>query len=121
MAITIYKRGKFWWLTGYDAAGNRVHESTGVTGEDEAEHIRIAREKEGLDLKLLGPKATFTFDQAAVAYITAGRDRKYLAPLIVEFGHLRISEMTGTMVRAAARKLYPGAAFTTWNRQVITP
>lgn len=30
MPIRIYKRGRFWWLTGWDASGKRIHQSTGT-------------------------------------------------------------------------------------------
>lgn len=121
MAITIYKRGRFWWLTGVDAAGNRIHNSTGTTAEAVADLIRIDREKYGLDLKLLGPRATYTFAQAVDAYLDAGKSDQYLLKLLDHFQDTRIRDITGTDVRLAAKKLYPDAAYTTWNRQVVTP
>lgn len=121
MPITIYKRGRFYWITGDDAAGNRIHESTGLTDGAKADQVRIAREKEGLDLLLLGRKATYTFGDGAADYLAAGKDGRFLKPLILEFGDTAIAKLDGPTVRAAAKKLYPNAAYTTWNRQVITP
>lgn len=87
----------------------------------EADQIRIIREKEGLDLKLLGPKACFTFDAAVTAFLDAGKSDRFIKPLLTYFAGARISELSGTSIRKAANTLYPDAAYTTWNRQVVTP
>ncbi|MEZ5801991.1 MAG: hypothetical protein R3E51_00845 [Rhizobiaceae bacterium] len=121
MPITLYRRGRFWWLTGTDATGTRVHQSTGFTEKVQADQIRIQREKEGLDARLLGRKAVYTFAQAVEDYLLAGGDDHFLEKLVLHFGDRRISSLTGTLVRAAAMELYPAAAYTTWNRQVVTP
>jgi hypothetical protein len=121
MPITIYKRGRFWWLTGNDATGTRVHQSTGTTVEDEAHQLRILREREGLDSKLLGPKVVFTFGAAVAAYLDAGKGDRFMKPLLDHFGNTRISDLTGVGVRAAAKTLYPSAVYTSWNRHVVTP
>ncbi|TIP00483.1 MAG: site-specific integrase, partial [Mesorhizobium sp.] len=69
----------------------------------------------------LDPKDLFTFAQAVEAYLEAGKSESYIQKLLEHFGDTRISDMTGSGVRAAAKLLYPGAAYTTWNRQVIIP
>lgn len=66
-------------------------------------------------------KATFTFTQAVKAYLDAGKDNRFIQPLLDYFKATRISDLTGSKVREAAKTLYPGAAYTTWNRQVVTP
>lgn len=124
MALTIYKRGRYWWLTGTVKTRDgeqRVHESTGATDEAAADAIRLTREEEARDALLLGPKATFTFAQAVNAYLDAGKSDRFLKPLLAHFGMTRVADITGTAVRAAAKTLYPDAAYTTWNRQVVIP
>lgn len=124
MALEIYKRGRYWWLRGRikTASGEeRVHESTGETDEETADRIRVKREKDAQDALLLGPKATYTFTRAVDDYLDAGKSDQYLLKLLDHFSDTRIRDITGTDVRLAAKKLYPDAAYTTWNRQVVTP
>ncbi|MET2828893.1 tyrosine-type recombinase/integrase [Mesorhizobium shangrilense] len=66
-------------------------------------------------------KATFTFSQAVKAYLDAGKDDRFILPLLDHFNTTRISDLTGSKVREAAKTIYPGNAYTTWNRQVVTP
>ncbi|PWJ81572.1 phage integrase family protein [Pseudaminobacter salicylatoxidans] len=124
MALTVYKRGRFWWLTGtvrtYEGE-QRVHESTGETDEDAAHEIRLNRENEAKRDRDLGPKARYLFEEAVEAYLNAGKSDRFILPILDHFRGTRISDMTGEMVRAAAIDLYPEATYLTWNRQVITP
>lgn len=124
MALTIYKRGRFWWLTGtvkIKDGEQRVHESTGETDEGAADAIRLNRETEAKEALGTPPKERFTFTQAVDAYLDAGKDDRFILPLLDHFKSTRISEITGSKVREAAKALYPDAAYTTWNRQVVTP
>jgi integrase len=124
MALEVYPRGRFFWLRGTIETVDgeqRVHESTGQTDRGKANQVRITKEKQALDDLLIGPKATYTFAQAVQLYLDAGKDGRFLLPLLDHFKDTRISKMTGDDVRAAAKVLYPTAAYTTWNRQVITP
>lgn len=66
-------------------------------------------------------KATFTFDEAVEVYLGAGKDDRFILPLLKHFRRTRISDMTGSGVRRAAKVLYPANAYTTWNRQVVVP
>ncbi|RUV99371.1 MULTISPECIES: tyrosine-type recombinase/integrase [unclassified Mesorhizobium] len=124
MPLTIYKRGRFWWLTGSvptRKGEQRIHESTGETDEVKANKVRLNREVRAQQEMDLDPKDLFTFAQAVEAYLEAGKSESYIQKLLEHFGDTRISDMTGSGVRAAAKLLYPGAAYTTWNRQVIIP
>ncbi|TIR46147.1 MAG: site-specific integrase, partial [Mesorhizobium sp.] len=116
MPLTIYKRGRFWWLTGTvptRQGEQRVHESTGETDEAKANKVRLNRELRAQQEIDLDPKDFFTFAQAVEAYLQAGKSESYIQKLLEHFA--------GSGVRAAAKVLYPGAAYTTWNRQVIIP
>lgn len=124
MPLTIYKRGRFWWLTGTiptREGEQRVHESTGETDEGRANKVRLNRENRAQQEIDLDPKDRFTFAQAVDAYLDAGKSENFIRRLLEHFADTRISDMTGSEVRAAAKVLYPGAAYTTWNRQVIIP
>ncbi|MGX5830346.1 tyrosine-type recombinase/integrase [Mesorhizobium sp. 43Arga] len=124
MPLTIYKRGRIWWLTGSvnnRDGKSRVHESTGTADEAEATRIRIRREADAAEAIHADPKSLYTFAAAVNLYLDAGKDERFIGPLLEHFADTRISAMTGDSVRAAAKALYPGAAYTTWNRQVVTP
>ncbi|WP_457151817.1 tyrosine-type recombinase/integrase [Mesorhizobium sp. P5_C1] len=124
MPLTTYKRGRFWWLTGtiFTREGEqRVHESTGETDERKADDFRQARERKAREELNLNPKDRFTFDEAVDRYLEAGKSESYIARLLEHFKGTRISDMTGSDVREAAKVLYPTAVYTTWNRQVVIP
>lgn len=124
MPLTVYKRGRFWWLTGTVPTRDGeqpVHKSTGETDEVKAQEIRLERENQAREELRLDPKDRFTFAQAVETYLNAGKDDRFILALLEHFKETRISDMTGSDVRAAAKKLYPTAVYTTWNRQVIIP
>ncbi|MBZ9774993.1 hypothetical protein [Mesorhizobium sp. CO1-1-8] len=114
MPLTIYKRGRFWWLTGtfkIKEGEKRVHESSGETDEAKAVEVRLNRELEEREIRQLDPKVLFTFAAAVNAYLDAGKGDQYFA-LLAKFGETRISAMTGAMVRGAAKEIYPDARLT---------
>jgi site-specific recombinase XerD len=124
MPLTIYKRGRFWWLTGSvptRQGEQRVHESTGETDEGKANKIRLNRELRAQEEIDLDPKDRYTFAQAVELYLEAGKDKRFILELLDHFKETRISDMTGSDVRAAAKAIYPTAVYTTWNRQVVIP
>ncbi|TIT96437.1 MAG: hypothetical protein E5W43_21885 [Mesorhizobium sp.] len=124
MPLTIYKRGRFWWLTGTvptQKGEQRVHESTGETDEAKANKVRLNRELRAQEEIDLDPKDRFTFAQAVELYLNAGKDERFIRLLLEHFKETRISNMTGSDVRAAAKTIYPTAVYTTWNRQVVIP
>lgn len=124
MALTTYKRGRFWWLTGTiptREGEQRVHESTGQTDERQADKVRLNRESRAQQEIDLDPKDRFTFAQAVDLYLDAGKDDRFIKPLLEHFKETRISDMNGSDVRAAAKAIYPDAVYTTWNRQAVIP
>jgi integrase len=124
MPLTVYKRGRFYWLTGTvptREGEQRVHESTGETDEAAADRKRLNVENKARADLDLDPKDRFTFAEAVEAYLEDGKDDRFILQLLDHFADTRISAMTGSTVRAAAKVLYPSAVYTTWNRQVIIP
>lgn len=62
-----------------------------------------------------------TFMSAAVAYMEAGRRRRYVAGLIKHFGETPLSEIDQAAIDAAAIALHPNAGPGTRNAAVYTP
>lgn len=68
-----------------------------------------------------GESAEGTFAAAALAYMKAGGERRFMAPLLKHFGQTQLDRVDQAAIEAAAAELYPGAAPATRNRQVHTP
>lgn len=110
-----------WYLRG-TVAGQRVYESTGVSHKPTAEAIRIKRESELLARRVHGKGATLTFAEAALAYLQAGGEARFLGPIIEHFGpDTLVEDVDNAAVNSAAAALYAEAAPATVNRQLITP
>ena len=62
-----------------------------------------------------------TFLSAALAYMEAGRRRRYVAKLIKHFGETPIAEINQAAIDQAAVDLYPGVTPATRNTCVYTP
>jgi integrase len=61
------------------------------------------------------------FAEAASAYMKAGGERNYLAPIISHFRHMPLAQIDQVAIDNAAAALYPTATAATLNRQVYTP
>ena len=109
-----------WYLRG-TIRGVTVDESTGVADRKAAETIRAQREWEIIQASIHGRKATASFLEAAVAYMEAGGERRYLKRLIDHFGNLPLAKIDQAAIDKAAKALYPTTAASTLNRQVYTP
>ncbi|MCB1383243.1 MAG: tyrosine-type recombinase/integrase [Notoacmeibacter sp.] len=121
MPLRKYKRGRYWWLEGTATGGDRIHESTRQVDEKVAEQVRIRREAQLLDVALMGEKATYSFAQAVNLYLDNGGQARFIRRLLEHFGETPLAKITGADVRAAAKAIYPNAAYPTWNRQVVIP
>jgi len=62
-----------------------------------------------------------TFLSAAVAYLEAGRRKRYIAKLIKHFGETPLSEIDQQAIDEAAKALHPNAGPGTRNAAVYTP
>ena len=122
MPLKLYRRRRSpnWYMRG-TVRGITVDESTRVADRSAAEAILAQREWECLQESIFGKKATATFLEAAVAYMEAGRERRFLAPLVKHFGNQPLVNITQAAIDRAAKVLYPRAAPGTLNRQVYTP
>lgn len=66
-------------------------------------------------------KGEMTFADAALAYMKAGGERRFLRKLLEHFGDTALSRIDQAATDAAAIALYPHATAATRNRQVFTP
>lgn len=62
-----------------------------------------------------------TFADAALAYMKAGGERRFLTRLLKYFGDKSLKHFNEETIEEAAQKLYPEASPATRNRQVYTP
>lgn len=110
-----------WYLRGPhpQAKGTSLFESTRTDDRAAAEAFRVRREYELAHGPFPHPQITFVM--AAVAYMEAAGERRFLRPLIERLGDTPLSELRQPAVDAVARLVYPGRAPATLVRQVFTP
>lgn len=102
-------------------AGVYIEESTGTSDRSRAEYLRAKRESELLDISVYGAKKTATFAEAAISYMKAGREKRFILPLLKHFGTSTLASITQTTIEHAAEVLYPNASPATHIRHVYTP
>ncbi|MEI4485634.1 site-specific integrase [Frigidibacter sp. MR17.14] len=121
MPLKLSKRGAVYYLRG-TVAGQHVYESTRLGDKKSAEIYRARREAEIIERAAFGRAATTTFADAALTYMQAGGEARYLGPILEHFGpRFRLADIDNDAVNRAAAALYPTAAPATINRQVVTP
>lgn len=126
--LKLVKRPKSpYWIIRGTLNGRRVEETTGQTSRPEAEKLRIAREREELNRRILGDAAALTFAVAAVNYLEAKpratRQEAAVLALADHFGDNRLtSSIDATAIAGAVLKLAgPGASPAKVNRWVRGP
>jgi integrase len=115
------KRGSPNWYIRGTVRGILVDESSRTSKRSVAESILAQRQWECEQSSIFGRKSTATFLEAAVAYMEAGGERRFLAPLIKHFGSAPLANIDQAAIDHAAKLLYPTATPGTLNRQVYTP
>jgi integrase len=100
--------------------GVYVERTTGTADRSKARQVLngIKRDIEGGSFK---SRKGLTFAAAAIAYIRAGGDDRFIGPLNDHFGDTPADEIRQAEIDEAADKLYPGETAATRNRQVYTP
>lgn len=117
----IRRHGSENWYVRGSVRGVTVDESTKVSDKTQAEAIRAKREWEIVNRTISGRRASSTFLEAAVQYMEQGGDRRFIQPILRHFGSRPLSEIGQIEVEECAKRLYPGRAKSTINRQVFTP
>lgn len=130
MPLRLFKRnGSDNWYVRGTVRKQYVFESTGTDDKKAAEAIRIKREARLLQDSIYGKEANLTFFEAAVAYMSAGGNPRFLGKeidgkwtgLLGYFEKRVLRTITQEELDAAAEKLYPGTQYATKNRQCYTP
>jgi integrase len=122
MPIKLTRRhgSKSWYIRG-TIRGIIVDESTRLADRAAAEEVRARREWEILQGSVFGRRATATFLEAAVSYMEAGGEKRFMGPIIKHFSSSTLASVDQAAIQMAARKLYPGRSAATLNRQLFTP
>lgn len=118
MGLKVIDRNGVWQIVG-TVAGKRIRQSA-KTGDKKAAQL-AARELERAIWEGLADPRKLTFEEAALEYMQAGGDTRFLAPLIQHFQGWTLDSIKPGHVQDAARAIYPTATPATWNRQGITP
>jgi integrase len=103
--------------------GIAVDQSSGTNKRSVAATVlkRIEREIELGEFRKSKPKSSPTFLDAAIAYMEAGRRKRYVAKLIKHFGETPLDHIDQAAIDAAAVTLHPDAGNATRNAAVYTP
>ena len=104
--------------------GVRVDKSSGTDRRSVARAIlkRIEGEIErGEYQKAKNARKSPTFLSAAIAYLEAGRRKRYVANLIKHFGETPLDQIDQAAIDTAAVELHPNAGNATRNAAVYTP
>jgi integrase len=109
------------WIMRGTVRGQGIEETTGTTCKATAEAIRIKRENDLLTESVFGKTHTATFAQAALDYVEAGGEKRFLKRLVEHFGNTPLRLIGQEAVDNAAKKLLPLGSNATRNRQVYTP
>lgn len=118
----LYKRkGSKNWHYDFTVDGIRYRGSTKTTELRLAEDIAAKEDARVRRAAVHGEEAVITFTDAVGMYLDEGKDGRFLAPLLRKFGKRLLSSISGPEVRKVAREIYPDAANSTLNRQVVTP
>ncbi len=121
MPLKLTKRGDTYHMQG-TVAGQRIRESTGARRRAQAIEIARAREQEIIDRATLGRRATVTFAEAALAYMDAGGEARFLDPILAALGpDFLLADLHNDTLGDLARAIYPTAAPATVQRQLVAP
>lgn len=112
-------RSPFWRVRG-TYIGIRIDRST-KTSERKVAAKLLAKWKEDIERGAYARPDDPTFASAALAYMQAGGERRFIKPLLKYFGNRLLAEIGQTEIDNAAAAIYPNGSVTTRNRQVYSP
>ena len=122
MSLRLVRRFKSpHWIIRGTVRRVRVEESSGTGDRRIAEEIRAKREAQILAELVYGRRATATFAEAALSYLEAGGNKRFLEPVIKHFGTTPLVKIDQDAIDHGARKLYPLVSASTRDRQFYTP
>jgi len=100
--------------------GHYLDRST-ETGDRRVASRLFAKWKEDIERGAYAAPDAPTFAGAALTYMNAGGERRFMEPLLLHFGTMPLAHITQDAIDAAAIKLLPMATSATRNRQVYSP
>lgn len=118
--LKLTKRGRIYYASG-TIAGRRIRKSLGTGDRKRAEEIAAQLEARLWKSAVYGEEAVRTFEEAALSYLEAGGEGRFLPPLLRHFRGRPVASIKPGEIVQAAIHLYPNASAATRNRQVITP
>lgn len=101
--------------------GKRIRQSLKTRDAKRAEEQRSLLEARAWQRHNYGEETVRTFQEAAVSYLEAGGEGRFMPPLLRHFRDRPVGKITPGEIKEAARKLYPHAKPATRNRQVVVP
>lgn len=108
-----------WYIRG-TYLGVRVNRTAGTPERATARKV-LALVKADIERGRLAAPREPTFADAALAYLRAGGDGRFLSALTDHFGETRLADIDQAAIDGAAQAIHPDAAPATRNRQVYTP
>jgi integrase len=97
-----------------------VDRSTGTGDKAKARRILKKIERD-IERGAFSDRSGPTFASAALAYMKADRDKRFVTPLLNHFKERPLDEIDQAAIDEAAHAIYPNASPATRNRQVYTP
>jgi integrase len=91
------------------------------TGERKVAAKLLKKLQEDIELGAYARPNDPTFASAALSYMQAGGERRFLTPLLQHFGERLLAKIGQREVDSVATALYPDATAATRNRQVYSP
>ena len=115
-------RSQYWRVRGTEF-GVYIDRGTQTRERREAARFLSAWREDAQRVALSGApvKSAPTFASAALAYMQADGERRFLAPLLEHFGETPLSDIDQASIDGAAVALYPDSSPATRNRQVYSP
>jgi hypothetical protein len=112
-------RSPYWRVRGTEF-GIYLNRSTQTRDRREAAKILSVWREEAkcASLSRAAPAQGLSFSAAALAYLRANGEARFLAPLLKHFGDTPLEDITQDKIDGAAAFLYPGATAATRNRQL---
>lgn len=95
--------------------------STAGTADRAKARKALERIKADIESGAYTPKAGVSFAEAALSYVRAGKEDRFLTLLLDHFGETRLADIDQAAIDKAAHEIYPDATGATRNRQVYTP
>lgn len=103
--LELKQRGGIWYAFG-TIAGERIRQSLGTRDKARAQELRAILEARIWKRHSYGDAAVRTFEEAALSYVEAGGDKRFIAPLVQRFRGRALSSITPEDIKDAARALY---------------